>query len=167
MSRSDLAAFRRMCAQYRWLSIVMIVTAGGVVALAHVIFPSVGFASGRGPASDWRIYLGFIIWASPLLCYFLAVWIIGQAMGRLSRGGLLQPTLARALRRAGLSLGVGGVLSVFGVMPLMRLIDSSRGGLLYFDVPGMTLGMVGGALFLLGRVMDQAGRVQAELNEII
>ena len=31
----------------------------------------------------------------------------------------------------------------------------------------MTLGMIGGALFLLGGVMDQAGKVQAELDEMI
>ena len=34
-------------------------------------------------------------------------------------------------------------------------------------VAGMTLGMIGGALFLLGRVVDQAGAVQAELDEMI
>lgn len=167
MNPADLPAFRRMCAQYRWLSLFMIATAGGVVAAAHLVFPSVGFILGRGPAADWRVYLSFLIWATPFLCYFLAIWLIGQGMGRLSRGALLQPTLARALRLAGLSLGFGGVLSVFCVMPLLRLIDPARGGYLHFDVPGMTLGMVGGALFLLGRVMDQAGRVQAELDEII
>ena len=86
MSRSDLTDFRRMCAQYRWLSIFMIATAGGVVTLAHIVFPSVGFALRRGPASDWRVYLTFVVWASPMVCYFLAVWIIGQAMGRLSHG---------------------------------------------------------------------------------
>ena len=31
----------------------------------------------------------------------------------------------------------------------------------------MTLGMIGGALFLLGRVLDQAADVQAELDEMI
>jgi hypothetical protein len=31
----------------------------------------------------------------------------------------------------------------------------------------MTLGMIGGALFLLGRVVDQADHVQAELDEMI
>ena len=31
----------------------------------------------------------------------------------------------------------------------------------------MTLGMIGGALFLLGRVVDQADRIQSELDEMI
>jgi hypothetical protein len=47
------------------------------------------------------------------------------------------------------------------------MVEGGRGGYLHFDVAGMTLGMIGGALFLLGRVMEQAGRVQAELDEMI
>ena len=59
------------------------------------------------------------------------------------------------------------MISVFIVTNLLRLIGSSEGGYLHFDVAGMTLGMIGGALFLLGRVVDQAGAVQAELDEMI
>jgi hypothetical protein len=56
---------------------------------------------------------------------------------------------------------------VFGVTNVIRLIEGGRGGFAYFDVAGMTLGMIGGALFLLGGVMEQAGKVQAELDEMI
>jgi hypothetical protein len=80
---------------------------------------------------------------------------------------LIQPTLSGALRKVGLALGIGGVTSVFVVTNLTRVLEGGRGGFLHFDVAGMTLGMIGGALFLLGRVMDQAGRVQAELDEMI
>ena len=58
-------------------------------------------------------------------------------------------------------------MSVFVVSNVLRLIEHGRGGYLHFDVAGMTLGMIGGALFLLGRVVDQAGRLQAELDEMI
>jgi hypothetical protein len=88
-------------------------------------------------------------------------------MGQLSRGRLIQPTLSSALRQVGLALGIGGVASVFLVTNLARVLEGGRGGWPHFDVAGMTLGMIGGALFLLGRVMDQAGRVQAELDEMI
>ena len=50
---------------------------------------------------------------------------------------------------------------------LIRLVEGGQGGWAYFDVAGMTLGMIGGALFLLGRVIDHAGRVQAELDAMI
>ena len=72
-----------------------------------------------------------------------------------------------ALRRVGLALGFGGLLSVFGVTNLMRLLGDERSSWAYFDVAGMTLGMIGGALFLLGRVIDQAGLLQAEMDEMI
>ena len=57
--------------------------------------------------------------------------------------------------------------SVFIVSNLMRLVGFTKGSYLNFDVAGMTLGMIGGALFLLGRVMDQALAAQAELDEMI
>ena len=58
-------------------------------------------------------------------------------------------------------------MSVFVVTNLARVIEGGRGSFLHFDVAGMTLGMIGGALFLLGRVIDQADRIQAELDEMI
>ena len=112
-------------------------------------------------------WLAQVVWALPTVFYLFAVWSIGSAMGQLARGRLIQPTLASALRRVGLALGFGGLLSVFGVTNIMRLIEDGRGGFAYFDVAGMTLGMIGGALFLLGGVMEQAGKVQAELDEMI
>ena len=108
-----------------------------------------------------------VVWALPTVFYLFAVWAIGSAMGQLSKGRLIQPILVHALRRVGLSLGLGGLFSVFGVTNVIRLIEGGRGGFAYFDVAGMTLGMIGGALFLLGGVMEQAGKVQAELDEMI
>jgi hypothetical protein len=92
---------------------------------------------------------------------------IDEALGQLAKGRLIQPTLSSALRRVGLALGFGGLLSVFGVTNLMRLLGDERSSWAYFDVAGMTLGMIGGALFLLGRVIDQAGLLQAEMDEMI
>ena len=166
MSPDDIARFRRMCAQFRWLAVFMVISVGALLALMYGIAPSV--LSLRGDLGVTPIqWLSGVIWALPSVFYLFAVWSIGSAMGQLSRGRLIQPTLVQALRRVGLALGIGGVLSVFVVTNLIRLIGESRGGFMHFDVAGMTLGMIGGALFLLGRVVDQAGRVQAELDEMI
>lgn len=166
MTTPDLARFRTLCGQFRWLAVFMVASVGAILLLMHVVAPAVHMARG-----DLRInpdlWLEQAIWATPALFYLFAVWSIGAALGRISKGRLIQPTLARALRHVGLALGFGGLLSVFGVTNLSRLIDGDQTSWAYFDVASMTLGMIGGALFLLGRVMDQADRIQSELDEMI
>ena len=166
MTAADIDRFRLRCRQFRWLAIFMVVSVGGLLLLMYGIAPVAMIARGTFVvgASGW---LNQVVWASPALFYLFAVWSIGSALGQLGRGRLIQPTLAAALRRVGLALGFGGLLSVFGVTNLSRLVEGGQGGLAYFDVSGMTLGMMGGALFLLGRVMEHAGRVQSELDEMI
>ena len=142
MSRTDLTRFRAMCGQYRWLAVFMVVSVGAILALMFLVAPGVLMARGdyTGTPSRWLVEM---IQALPTLFYLFAVWSIG------------------------LSLGIGGLLSVFGITNLVRLIEGGHGSWAYFDVPGMTLGMIGGALFLLGRVVDQADHIQAELDEMI
>ena len=166
MSPTDLTRFRLMCRQYRWLAIFMVVSVGGLLALIHLIFP-LAMVIKTGTPVDVRDLVATLINASPWVCYLFGVWSIGRALGQIGRGELLQPAIAGALRRVGLALGIGGVISVFVMTNAMRLMGLTTGGYLFFDVPGMTLGMIGGALFLLGRVMDQAAAAQAELDEMI
>ncbi|GLS01424.1 hypothetical protein GCM10007859_14380 [Brevundimonas denitrificans] len=166
MSQTNSSRFRQRCAQFRWLAVFMVVSVGALLALMHIVAPGVMLARGdyTGTPTGWTAQ---IVWALPTVFYLFAVWSIGAAMGQLSKGRLIQPTLVHALRRVGLSLGLGGLFSVFGVTNLVRLIEGGRGGWAYFDVAGMTLGVIGGALFLLGGVMEQAGKIQAELDEMI
>ena len=164
MSQADLTRFRAMCGQFRWLAVFMVVSVGLLLALIHLIFPAMIAVHDGAPPPGW---INGVLFASPTVFYLFAVWSIGRAMGKLARGRLIQTTLASALRRVGLALGTGGVTSVFLVTNLARVLEGGRGGWLHFDVAGMTLGMIGGALFLLGRVMEHAGRVQAELDEMI
>jgi hypothetical protein len=165
MNATDPAAYRRRCAQFRWLAVFMVASVGGLLLLMHLVFPLI--LALRGETGHLARWLPEVIWVSPTAFYLFAIWSIGAAMGQLAKGRLIQPTLSDALRRVGLALGFGGLLSVFGVTNLIRLIEGGQGGWAYFDVAGMTLGMIGGALFLLGRVIDHAGRVQAELDAMI
>jgi hypothetical protein len=166
MRQTDTARFRRRCAQFRWLAVFMVASVGALLALIYVLAPGILMARGDYTGAPTR-WLAQLVWALPTAFHLFDVWSIGAAMGQLSKGRLIQPTLVHALRRVGIALGLGGLLSVFGVTNLVRLVESGRGGWAYFDVAGMTLGMIGGALFLLGGVMEQAGKVQAELDEMI
>jgi len=166
MAKDDLARFQRRCSQFRILAICMVVSVGALLCLAHLVSPAVMAARGSGGAPTQRILAGLVT-ATPAICYLFGVWSIGRGLGQIGKGRLIQPALASTLRRVGLALGLGGVFQVFVVSNLLRLISQGHGGYLHWDVGAMTLGMIGGALFLLGRVADQAGRVQAELDEIV
>lgn len=166
MRQTETLAFRRMCRQFRWLAIFMVISVGALVAAMAWIFPPLYALVHREPLRGDQM-LGATIWNLPIACYLFAVWTIGQTLGELANGRLIQAALPPALRRVGIALGVGGLISVFGVTNLMRLVGHAKGGYLHFDVAGMTLGMIGGALFLLGRVMEQALAAQAELDEMI
>lgn len=168
MPTSDLNRFRRLCGQFRWLAVFMVCSVSAVLVLMFVVMPAVALSRGVFPADIRTIDLvEKAVWTTPALFYLYAVWSIGTAMGQVSRGGLFQPILSRALRHVGVALGLGGLLSVFGITNISRLMGGDQGSFAYFDVASMTLGMIGGALFLLGRVVDQAGVLQSELDEII
>ena len=166
MNRTDLTRFRSLCGQFRWLAVFMVTSVGTLLVLMYLVAPGILMARGdyAGTPSLWRTE---VIRVLPTVFYLFAVWSIGSAMGQLAKGRLIQPTLVSALRRVGLSLGFGGLLSVFGVTNLLRIIEGGRGGWAWFDVPGMTLGMIGGALFLLAGVVEQAGHIQAERDEMV
>lgn len=166
MTRLDLNHFRRMCGQFRWLAVFMVISVGTLMAMMHIVFPGLAMLNGReaAPLATW---ISSTVWASPGVFYLYAVWAIGTAMGEVANGRLIQPTLAQALRRVGVALGCGGLLSVFGITNISRLVDGAQASWAYFDVASMTLGMIGGALFLLGKIIDQAGLLQSELDEII
>lgn len=166
MGRDDLDLFRKRCGQFRWLAVFMVVSVGLLMGLMYLLAPIGLMLKGSPQIGDRTLIASMIPGIAPA-CYLFGVWSIGRAMGDLSKGRLFQPTVADALRRVGLALGIGGVFSVFIMTNVIRLIDETKGGYLHFDVPGMTLGMIGGALFLLGRVVDQAARVEAELDEMI
>ena len=168
MIRTKLDSFRLRCRQFSWLAIFMVVSVGAILALMHVIAPVI--LSVRGTVTLDEMYVrgwaAGLVLTIPAVCYLIGVWAIGRAMQRIGKGALLQSAVADALRQVGLALGIGGVFSVFVAPNLARLLGVG-GGVLHFDVPGMTLGMIGGALFLLGRVMDKAAAAQAELDELV
>jgi hypothetical protein len=166
MSKIDTARFRLMCRQFNWLAIFMVVSVGALLVLTNFVGPVMHWI-GTDPAAYEARYVRGLIWVAPAACYLFGVWAIGSAMGQLAKGRLIQPTLSEALRKVGFALGIGGVFSVFVMSNLIRLVEGGRGGYLHFDVASMTLGMIGGALFLLGRVMEQAAWVQSELDDMI
>lgn len=157
MSKDEIARFRRLCGQYRWLAVVVVIIAGVALATLSLVLPTL--LAWVGPFKHLRPYiLPALVVNLPYVCYLWGVWSIGGAMGDIAKGRLIQPALASALRRVGVALAVGGVVCVFVSPGLLRLVGNAPIRYLRLDVPSITLAMVGMALFLLGRVVDQANR---------
>ncbi|MEG0820043.1 MAG: DUF2975 domain-containing protein, partial [Brevundimonas sp.] len=112
-----------MCRQFNWLAIFMVCCVGLLLVLMHVASPIVFMIREQArPPAFADLWLAQAIKDLPQLFYLFAVWSIGRAMGHLAKGRLIQPVMAAALRRVGLALGFGGLLSVFGVTNIIRLI---------------------------------------------
>lgn len=103
----------------------------------------------------------------PGLGYLWALWAVQRALGDLAAGRLFHPTVARAMRHIGLGVLAGALMSVFAITNLSRWIVGGHGGYAYFDLSGIVLGVVGAALVLLARLVDQARAMQDELDEIL
>ena len=102
----------------------------------------------------------------PAIGYLWALWAVQRALADLAAGRLFHATVARAMRHIGVGVLVGALLNVFAVTNLAR-ISGGHGSYLYFDLSSIVLGVVGAALVLLARLVDQARALQAELDEIV
>lgn len=103
----------------------------------------------------------------PALGYLWALWAVQRALGELAAGATFQPAVARAMRHIGIGVLAGALFNVFAVTNLSRWIAGGHGGYLYFDLSGIVLGVVGAALVLMARLVDQARALQAELDDIL
>lgn len=159
--------FRSHCRVLRAMALV--VFAGlclflGMVAVAGLVLPA------RPPASGGighTALLLMLVRAAPGLGYLWALWAVQRALGDISQGRLFHPAVARAMRHIGIGVLAGALFNVFAVTNLSRWIAGGAGSYLYFDLSGIVLGVVGAALVLLARLVDQARALQAELDGIL
>ena len=119
------------------------------------------------PVSFLDRFALFGVQALPALGYLWALWSVQRALGDLAAGRIFDDTLARALRHVGIGVLAGSLLKVFAVTNLTRLLVEVRGSYAFFDLSAIVLGVVGAALVLLARVVDEGRQVKAELDEIL
>ena len=108
-----------------------------------------------------------VVHLAPGFGYLWALWAVLRCLADLAAGRLFHSTVARAMRHIGIGVLAGALCSVFAVTNLSRWIGGGHGSYLYFDLSGIVLGVVGAALVLLARLVDQARALQAELDEIV
>lgn len=156
--------FRQQC---RWLRVATLVVFCGLFLLLALGAGGLPWFPARTDGGAGTRLLLMLVRLLPGLGYLWALWAVQRALGDLAAGRLFHPTLARALRHIGIGVLAGALLSVFAVTNLSRWILGGQGSVLYFDLSGIVLGVVGAALVLLARVIDRARALQAELDEIL
>ena len=152
--------FRNQCRLLRIATLVVFAGFGLLLVLALGVVPW-RKASGGGTQA-----LLLVVRLLPGVGYLWALWAVQRALGELAGGGMFHPAVARAMRHIGIGVLAGALFNVFAVTNLSRWIAGGHGGYLYFDLSGIVLGVVGAALVLLARLVDQARALQAELDEI-
>ncbi len=104
--------------------------------------------------------------AFPEVLYLLALWWIRQALAAFATGKLYSPTIIRMLDRVGLTLAVGAVITVLLLPTIGAALGFGPGYLIAYDVSSLVLGAIGLALKIIGHVLHEASKAQAELDEI-
>lgn len=156
--------FRQQC---RLLRIATLVVFWGLFLLLALGAGGLPWFPSRADGDLGTRLLLMLVRLLPGLGYLWALWAVQRALGDLVAGRLFHATLARALRHVGIGVLAGALLSVFAVINLSRWILGGHGSVLYFDLSGIVLGVVGAALVLLAQVIDRARALQAELDEIL
>lgn len=165
---SKLDSFRRHCRTLQIMATGVFVCLALVLAFPYLLIPLAHVAmTEAATASGQRQLLLGLVQVSPGICYLWALWAMRRALGSLAAGQLFQPTVARALRQIGGGVIAGAMISIFAVTNISRVIVHGRGGFAYFDMSGIVLVMVGAALIMLARLVDQARRLEAELDDMI
>lgn len=159
-------AFRRQCRLLRLATLAVALGLGLLMALGMAgppMLPRVDPATLT--ATQW-LTLRLII-LLPAVGYLWALWSAQRALADLAAGQTFQPTVSRAMRHIGCGVLAGALLEVFALTNLTRWLLGGQGSYLYFDLSAIVLGVVGAALVLLARLVDEARALRAELDEIV
>jgi len=158
-------AFRQQCRLLRWATLFVFFCLAGLLLPGLAGLPQLPIGSANHVQGLDRLLL-LLVHGLPAFGYLFALWSVQRALGDLAAGRTFHPTVARAMRFIGAGVLAGALLEVFAVTNLVRWVLGGRGSYLYFDLSAIVLGVVGAAMILLARLVDQARALQDELDEM-
>ncbi len=161
-----LDPFRSHCRALRWATLTVAIGLATLVALG-LVGPPMGMRIDASALTGEQWVSLRLIVALPAVGYLWALWSAQRALGDLAAGRTFQPTVSRAMRHVGAGVLAGALFEVFALTNLMRWVLGGQGSYLYFDLSAIVLGVVGAALILLARLVDEARAMRAELDEIV
>jgi DUF2975 family protein len=158
MNQPDTGIFRRLSRRLRLAA----AAAMAVIVLAALLTLTVAVLrwDAFGPRALGRIALTW----SPVVFYLWALWTLRTMFSAFASGGLaFQPVVARALSRVGWALALGAATTVATAPIVLSLTSQPRmGGFAVFNLPAITLGVVGLALIAVAALLKRGMALEAE-----
>ncbi len=148
----------------RWLAVVAALAIVAIVGVIAITLLVVSRWQSSHPETLTRLALTW----SPSLFYLWAMWTLRGLFSDLSRSGpAVQPAVTRALSRIGLALMGGAALTLITApFVLAQETPHRAGGFAIFNVPALTLGLLGLALIIVARMLKQAIAAQARVKSL-
>ncbi|ABF40441.1 hypothetical protein Acid345_1439 [Candidatus Koribacter versatilis Ellin345] len=116
--------------------------------------------------SAWVHLADEVVGACPEVLFLLSLWGVRAALQRLAQGDLYGAVMVRMLKRVGAMVAAGSFLKVFVEPAAHRWLGYAPGYWIAYDVSGVVLGVVGLALIIVARVLENAAELKAELDGI-
>lgn len=160
-NESEIRRFHALNRGFFTAVTVVIVASVAVMSVYAVV---VIRGSGLPHAVLIRLLLGWL----PCCFYLWALWTLRNLFAQLSRSGPGVPLgVTQALSGIGWALMFGATLTLIVTPWIDRLTKPHRmGNFPRFDLPALTLGMVGLALLILGPMLKRAIRIEAEAKSL-
>lgn len=137
-----------------------------IVVAVTVLAERLGYAGAYATAPRPAAIAHQLLLALPTLIYLAALWQLRRGVAAVARGELFGRTVARTLRHVGWLLVAGAALTILAMPTLHRWLGESYPRLIDFDIATLVLGAIGVALAFFARLLEQAGLVQQELDEM-
>jgi hypothetical protein len=119
--------------------------------------------AGTGLAPSLLIQLALAV---PALLYLAALWQLRRAVAAVAEGAPFSAAVVRALRRLGLLLAFGALAGLLAMPAVHKLLGLPYPRLLDHDLATLIIAGIGLGLAFLARLVERAGTVQHELDEI-
>ena len=160
-SDGEVVRFRR---HNRWLYMAATAVIAAILAIMALTLLIVSHWRMSHPDAVMRLALAW----SPSIFYLAALWTLRGLFAGLARAGLsCQPSLTKALSRIGLALMAGSALTVATAPAILALSHPAPSGwFATFNVPALTLFMLGMALAIIARMLRRAIALEAEADEM-
>jgi hypothetical protein len=155
-----IAAFRRRNRQFYWAATAALALVALVMAMTLLVLAIKGGVMRASTLQQLPL-----VW-TPALFYLWALWSAQRMFAALSRGGFVFQAVSTALGRIGWALTLGAIATIVIVPVLLGMGAHVVGGFALFNVPALTLGIVGLALIVTAHMMRRAQALEGKVASL-